>query len=111
MSTQLQVVPLADDLVLRDLHLEGAAGPLPARLYLAGAATTKRDTLVVFFHGGGFVGGSLDEGDDFLSRLVSKDRSQVALSTGYTLACEKPFPAAVEDAHAILRWAVKNKAK
>jgi len=111
MSGLQQVVPLAGDLVLRDLEAGGAEGALPARLYLAGALATKRDTLVVFFHGGGFVGGSIDEADDFLSRLVSSDRAQVALSAGYTLASVKPFPAAVEDAHALLLWAKKNKSK
>jgi acetyl esterase len=110
-SALQQAAPLADDLILRDLEVQGAEGPLAARLYLAGLAATKRDTLVVFFHGGGFVGGSIDEADDFLSHLVSADRSQVALSAGYTLASVKPFPAAVEDAHAVLLWARKNKAK
>jgi acetyl esterase/lipase len=33
------------------------------------------------------------------------------LSSTYTLAPAKPFPAAVEDAHAVLAWAGKNKAK
>ncbi|WP_338760645.1 alpha/beta hydrolase [Massilia sp. METH4] len=110
-ALQQHPITLADDLVLRDLEVQGAEGPLPARLYLAGAPAAKRDTLVVFFHGGGFVGGSIDEADDFLSRLVSGDRSQVALSAGYTLASVKPFPAAVEDAHALLLWAKKNKSK
>jgi acetyl esterase len=109
--TAVHPMPLADDLVLRDLAVQGAEAALPGRLYLAGAAATRRETLVVFFHGGGFVGGTVDEADDFLSRLVSGDRSQVALSAGYTLASVKPFPAAVEDAHAILLWARKNKAK
>ncbi|WP_338758926.1 alpha/beta hydrolase [Massilia sp. METH4] len=98
----------------RDVEVAGAAGPLPARLYFAGttagAAAGKRDTLLVFFHGGGFTGGSIDEADDFLRHLVAADPGQVALSAGYTLACEKPFPAAVEDAHAVLLWAKKHKA-
>ncbi|QGZ42496.1 acetyl esterase/lipase [Pseudoduganella flava] len=111
MSALQQVAPMADDLTLRDLEVQGAEGPLPARLYLAGTPGTKRDTLVVFFHGGGFVGGTIDEADDFLSRLVSADPGQVALSAAYTLASQKPFPAAVEDAHAVLLWAKKNKAK
>ncbi len=101
----------ADHVELRDVEVQGAAGPLPARLYLAGEPAAKRDTLVVYFHGGGFVGGSIAEADDFLSRLVGMDASQVALSAGYTLASVKPFPAAVEDAHAVLLWARKNKGK
>ncbi|GGC21164.1 alpha/beta hydrolase [Pseudoduganella buxea] len=103
------VPALPDDLVLRDIEVKGAEGQLAARLYLAGPAPAKRDTLVVFFHGGGFTDGSIDEADDFLSRLVGPDT--VALAPAYTLATERPFPAAVEDAHAVLLWAKKNKTK
>ncbi|WBS04894.1 alpha/beta hydrolase [Pseudoduganella sp. SL102] len=95
----------------RDMEAAGATGPLPARLHMAGPVAGKRDTLVVFFHGGGFVGGSIDEADEFLRQLVMADPRQVALAAGYTLACASPFPAAVEDAHAVLLWAKKNKAK
>jgi acetyl esterase len=35
----------------------------------------------------------------------------VVLASNYTLATVRPFPAAVEDAHAVLLWAKKNKAK
>ncbi|AVR96491.1 alpha/beta hydrolase [Pseudoduganella armeniaca] len=110
-TTAAGVPELASDLMLRDLEVKGAEGALKARLYQAGPAAVKRDTLVVFFHGGGFTGGSIDEADDFLGRLVSADPTQVALSPAYTLATERPFPAAVEDAHAVLVWAKKNKAK
>ena len=37
--------------------------------------------------------------------------NQLVLASSYTLATERPFPAAVEDAHAVLLWAKKNKAK
>ncbi|HEX8605895.1 MAG TPA: alpha/beta hydrolase [Pseudoduganella sp.] len=106
-----QQAPLACDVLSRDIEVAGAEGPLPARLHVAGAPAGKRDTLVVFFHGGGFVGGAVDEADEFLRQLVNADHGQVALSAGYTLASVKPFPAAVEDAHAVLAWAKKNKAR
>ncbi|UGQ48249.1 alpha/beta hydrolase [Massilia endophytica] len=109
-DTLHEIAPLAPDLKLRDIEVGGAQGPLPARLFTAGGAG-KRDTLVVFFHGGGFVGGSIDEGDEFLSHLVSMNANTVGLASAYTLATQKPFPAAVEDAHAVLLWAKKNKSK
>ncbi|MBC7453933.1 MAG: alpha/beta hydrolase, partial [Massilia sp.] len=55
--------------------------------------------------------GDLDEADEFLRRLVSCAVRQLVLAPRYTLATEKPFPAAVEDAHAVLKWVKKNKAK
>jgi len=97
-------------LSVRDLEAGGFEGPLAARLYKAGA-DGKRDILIVFFHGGGFVGGDLDHSDSFLRHLAEASGYPVVLSSTYTLATSKPFPAAVEDAHAVLMWAKKNKTK
>nr|AGU10742.1 alpha/beta hydrolase fold [uncultured organism] len=108
MSAMLDVAERV--LKVRDLEVGGATGPLAARLYAAGAAT-KRDMLVVFFHGGGFDSGDLEDADDFLRSLAECDHLPVVLASGYTLATVSPFPAAVEDAHAVLQWAKKNKTK
>lgn len=97
-------------LKVRDVVVDGAAGSLSARLYAAGPAA-KRDVLVVFFHGGGFDNGDLDEADDFLRSLAECDHLPLVLASSYTLATASPFPAAVEDAHAVLVWAKKNKTK
>lgn len=98
--------------VIRTLEVQGAEGPLVARLYSIDASKTKKDSLLVFFHAGGFVGGDLDEADPFLRRLSqTSSANQLVLAACYTLATKKPFPAAVEDAHAVLAWARKNKAK
>ena len=105
-----ELVPLSDQLKMRSLEVRGAEGPLPARLYTSGPAA-KRDSLIVFFHGGGFVGGDLDEIDMFLRFVADRHPGYAVLSASYTLATVKPFPAAVEDAHAVLAWAKKNKAK
>jgi len=98
--------------VIRSLEVHGADGPLKARLYSLDASKAKKDSLLVFFHSGGFVGGDLDEADTFLRHLSSALSGQhLVLASCYTLATTKPFPAAVEDAHAVLAWARKNKAK
>ncbi len=96
---------------IRALEVRGAHGALPARLYLSGDGRQKRDGLIVFFHGGGFVGGDLDGADEFLRALALGHPDNAVLATGYTLASVAPFPAAVEDAHAVLLWAKKNKAR
>lgn len=98
-------------LQIRNLQVCGAAGALAARTYAAGEAGAKRDSLIVFFHGGGFVGGDLDGADEFLRNLVQCNPEHIVLATNYTLATVSPFPAAVEDAHAVLIWAKKNKTK
>ena len=99
-----------DTLVVRELEVGGFEGPLAARLYKA-EREGKREVLVVFFHGGGFVDGDLDHGDGLLRHLADTGGYPIVLASTYTLATSKPFPAAVEDAHAVLMWAKKNKTK
>ncbi len=107
-----ELAQLSKQLKVRDLEVLGAeARVLPARLYLSGDARQKRDTLIVFFHAGGFVDGDLNDADTFLRFLADGNPGHVVLASGYTLATVQPFPAAVEDAHAVLLWAKKNKAK
>ncbi|WP_067440055.1 alpha/beta hydrolase [Nocardioides jensenii] len=52
---------------------------------------------VLFFHGGGFVIGSLDTHDNACRRLCV-DTASVVVSVDYRLAPEHPFPAAASDA-------------
>jgi acetyl esterase len=98
-------------LTIRELEVAGAEGPLAARLYIGAAPRVKKDSLVVFFHSGGFVGGDLDEADEFLRRMSCGMANQLVLASSYTLATQRPFPAAAEDAHAVLSWVKKNKSK
>ena len=101
-------------LKIRDIEVVGAGVTLMARVYTAVTPAlpgVKRDGLIVFFPGGGFVKGGLEEADDFLRCLVQGNPDHIVLASGYTLATDRPFPAAVEDAHAVLLWAKKNKAK
>ncbi len=99
-----------DAVRVRDLEVAGEQGPLKARLYATGDKG-KRDTLIVFFPGGGFVADDLVDSDDFLRNLAGVSHTPVVLASSYTLATVRPFPAAVEDAHAVLLWAKKNKSK
>jgi acetyl esterase/lipase len=106
----------ASMLQIRDIEVNGAAGMLAARVYSMAdganlAKPAKLDNLIIFFHAGGFVEGDLEEADDFLRHLVQNNPGQVVLATNYTLASVSPFPAAVEDAHAVLAWSKKHKAK
>ena len=95
---------------VRELEVAGAQGALAARLYTAGTPA-KRDMLIVFFHGGGFVSGDLQEADGILRKLAECNEERAVLASNYTLATVQPFPAAVEDAHAVLLWTTKHKAK
>jgi acetyl esterase len=82
-------------------HVEDVdAGGVPARVYHPANAT---DTALVYFHGGGWVIGSLETHDGLVRGLAARSGCRV-LSVAYRLAPEHTFPAAVEDARAATRW-------
>lgn len=91
---------------VRDLEIDGAEEKLPARLYSPDEPGGPHP-LIVFFHGGGFVVGDLDT-HDAPCRILCRHAGAHILSVDYRLAPENPFPAALEDASAALRWANKN---
>ena len=77
---------------------------IPARLYEPKYATRS---LILYFHGGGWVFGSLESHDAVCRRAAMESRSKV-LSVAYRLAPEHKFPTAVEDAFTSYVWARKN---
>ena len=92
----------------RTIH--GADGALAARHYVPFDTDPLIDPpLLVFFHGGGFVICDLDTHDEACRILCSAAGVQV-LSVAYRLAPEHPYPAAVDDCCAALRWAQREAA-
>lgn len=92
---------------VEDRRIPGPAGEIPVRIYTPeGEAPLP---VLVFFHGGGWVIGSLDS-HDALCRTLARAVPALVISVDYRLAPEHPFPAAVEDSHAALRWAFDNAA-
>lgn len=87
-----------------DIVVQGAVSALAARLYSSGPA----DALMVFLHSGGFCGGDLDDADRFLLLLTQAAPGLSVLAANYTLASQRPFPAAVDDAYAVLEWAAAH---
>ncbi len=65
---------------------------------------------VVFFHGGGWVVGSIDTHDGQVRTMVNKT-GLVVVSVDYRLAPEDPFPAAPEDCYAAVSWVAENAAE
>ena len=85
------------------------ANDRPARLYSPGDATGTPKPLLVYLHGGGWVAGSLDTVDPFC-RLLSHAAGINILSVDYRQPPEHPFPAALDDSVAAIRWAAEHTA-
>jgi acetyl esterase/lipase len=62
---------------------------------------------VVWIHGGGYILGHPD-GDDGLCECFVEEVNCVVVSIDYRLAPEHPYPAAIEDCYAGLKWTVNN---
>lgn len=98
--------PLAAVSRLAALHIEertidGYAGAIPVRLYRPDDAAAL--PVVLYFHGGGFTSGSLDDADT-PARFIAAHCPALVVSAGYSLAPAAPFPAAPEDSHAAAVW-------
>jgi acetyl esterase len=86
--------------------IPGPGGPMAIRIY------RPKDALraaLVYFHGGGWVVGSLESADASCRALANRSRT-VVISIDYRLAPETKFPGAVEDAYAAVRWVADNAA-
>jgi len=83
------------------------SGKVPVRIYRGGESPAPA---VVYCHAGGFALGNLDTDHRQCVELASRGRCTV-VSVDYRLAPEHPYPAALDDAGAVLRWVAANAAE
>ncbi|MBC2650411.1 alpha/beta hydrolase [Novosphingobium aerophilum] len=102
---ELPLGPLAVD---RALVIPGPGGDLPARLFDA-RAEREPSPVVLFFHGGGFVTGSVATHAP-LAAEIARALDLPVVSVEYRLAPEHKWPAAPDDAEAAARWIAANGA-
>jgi acetyl esterase len=107
-SMMIPSAPAVDVAHVEDLLVRSPEGhDIPARFYRPRRASSL--PMLVFFHGGGWVLGTLDSCDSLCRRLAVQGDCAV-LSVSYRLAPEYKFPAAPDDALAAARWAAANAA-
>ena len=95
-----------------DFEIPGPGGPIPVRLVvprLAAEDSSRPLAVLVYFHGGGWVTGSI-KSHDVLCREIAARSGVAVLSVDYRLAPEHPFPAAVDDAEAATLWISEHAA-
>jgi acetyl esterase len=100
--------PMTQVGAVRDFTIPGDGGPLGVRHYAPSAGGPQ--PLTVYLHGGGFTIGDLDTHDE-ACRILCAEGPVHVLSVDYRLAPEHPFPAALDDARAALRWAQAHAAE
>lgn len=84
-----------------NLEIPGRSGPISARKYRPQCGPAS--SAIVYFHGGGWVLGGLEEYDGFCRMLAGLTGSEI-VSVAYRLAPEHVYPAAVHDAEDATRW-------
>jgi acetyl esterase len=95
--------------VVYDVSIPSSEGEIPARFYRAHEDKAPCP-LLVFFHGGGWMLGSVDSYDTVCRRLALKANCAV-LSVEYRRTPETRFPGAVHDAYAATLWSSHNASR
>ncbi len=80
----------------REFHLQAKDRVIPCRAYSAARLDTAPAPGLIFFHGGGWVSGSLASHDPLCAHLAFESRCTI-IAVDYRLAPEYPFPAGLDD--------------
>lgn len=104
---ELTTSQLSDTLLsVEDVVIKGFAGAIILRSYRPIVVGVKLP-IVVYFHGGHFVEGSLDGANSVAQHIARKTVAWV-VSVGYSLAPRHPFPAALEDGYRAIEWITEH---
>jgi len=89
---------------VHNISITGKNGMIPMRIYSPDG--NGRLPAIIYFHGGGWVFGNLDEADHICSAFCNKVPA-IVVSVDYRLSPENKCPKAIEDGYDALLW-VKN---
>jgi acetyl esterase/lipase len=95
------VWPVADDITLEPVDADG----VPGEWSIAPGSDASR--LLIFFHGGGYCSGSILSHRRLITEAGRAARVRT-LAVAYRLAPEHPFPAALDDAVTVWRFAQRQ---
>jgi acetyl esterase/lipase len=95
------------EILSEERTIPGTERNIPIRIYFPKAAGAR--PAVLFFHGGGFIGGTVDVVENGCKALSNK-AGAVVVSVDYRLAPEHTFPAGLTDCFDAVTW-VHGRAK
>ncbi|PVX81853.1 alpha/beta hydrolase [Paraburkholderia unamae] len=93
-------------LCIEEVQIGGHAQTITLRSYRP-AVKRSAVPVILYFHGGSFTSGTLDDGDVAAS-FIARSTPAWVLSVGYSLAPRFPFPHATEDGYRALLWAIAH---
>ena len=102
MEDLAKMVKVPKDVICEPINVAG----IPAEWISAPEA--KNENVILYFHGGGYVIGSINSHRELMSRISRSSKARV-LIIDYRLAPEHPFPAAVEDAYTAYQWLIEDQ--
>jgi acetyl esterase len=91
---------------VEDLSIED----VPVRVYTPAVDADGPLPILVWFHGGGWVIGSVADSDGTTRRLADQSGA-IVVSVDYRLAPEHKFPTPVDDCVAVARWVLEKGAE
>jgi acetyl esterase len=100
--------PRPGGLAVQDLSIDGPDGPLKLRLYRPASGGARPG--VLYFHGGGWMLGSIETHDDMCAEIAA-GADVAVLAVDYRLAPENPHPAQVDDNLCAWRWVRQHGAE
>src|SRR5947209_8317920 len=93
----------AREVARADATIPSASVATPVRIYTPSSPPPRPG--ILFMHGGGWTYGSISTHDGIVARLAAQTGATV-VSVGYRLSPEAPFPCALDDTVAAVRWMV-----
>lgn len=93
--------PLPEGMKTRNWYVTAEGREIPIRVYYPKPG--EKLPTVLFIHGGGFVGGSLDSHNENTMGVAELANVNV-VAIHYRRAPENPYPAAIDDCHRVLQW-------
>lgn len=92
---------------VEDREIEGPHGPVSMRIFWPADAPDGPLPIFIFYHGGGFVIGSVESREP-QCRKIANGAECIVVAPRYRLAPEHKFPAAHDDAWAAAQWVAAN---